>query len=58
MKYLIKSFLEFNGVKFDENTQKGGFLKKGKDEIVAKFNKELLIEFDDKGRILEFKYEF
>ncbi len=57
-KIFIKSFLEFNGVKFDENTQKGGFLKKGKDEIVAKFDKELLIEFDDKGRILEFKYEF
>ena len=57
-KIFIKSFLEFNGVKFDENTHKGGFLKKGKDEIVAKFDKELLIEFDDKGRILEFKYEF
>ena len=57
-KIFIKSFLEFNGVKFDENTQKGGFLKKGKDEIVAKFDKELLIKFDDKGRISEFKYEF
>ena len=57
-KIFIKSFLEFNGVKFDENTQKGVFLKKGKDEIVAKFEKELLIEFDDKGRISGFKYEF
>ena len=51
-KIFIKSFLEFNGVKFDENVEKGGFFKKGKDEIVAKFDKELLIKFDDKGRIL------
>ena len=51
-KIFIKSFLEFNGVKFDENVEKGGFFKKAKDEIVAKFDKELLIKFDDKGRIL------
>ena len=57
-KIFIKSFLEFNGVKFDENVEKGGFFKKAKDEIVAKFDKELLIKFDDKGRISEFKYEF
>ena len=57
-KIFIKSFLEFNGVKFDENVEKGGFFKKAKDEIVAKFDKELLIKFDDKGRILGFKYEF
>ena len=57
-KIFIKSFLEFNGVKFDENVEKGGFFKKGKDEIVAKFDKELLIKFDDKGRISGFKYEF
>ena len=57
-KIFIKSFLEFNGVKFDENVEKGGFFKKAKDEIVAKFDKELLIKFDDKGRISGFKYEF
>ena len=57
-KIFIKSFLEFNGVKFDENIEKGGFFKKAKDEIVAKFDKELLIKFDDKGRISGFKYEF
>ena len=51
-KIFIKSFLEFNGAKFDENVEKGGFFKKAKDEIVAKFDKELLIKFDDKGRIL------
>jgi len=37
---------------------RGGFFKKAKDEIVAKFEKELLIKFDDKGRIAGFKYEF
>ncbi|EMG30064.1 DUF6882 domain-containing protein [Campylobacter showae] len=57
-KIFIKSFLEFNGVKFDENVEKGGLFKKAKDEIVAKFDKELLIKFDDKGRISGFKYEF
>ncbi|MGP1532641.1 MAG: hypothetical protein ACTTJF_01090 [Campylobacter sp.] len=57
-KIFIKSFLEFNGVKFDENVEKGGLFKKAKDEIVAKFDKELLIKFDDKGRIVGFKYEF
>ena len=57
-KIFIKSFLEFNGVKFDEKIEKGGFFKKAKDEIVAKFEKELLIKFDDKGRIAGFKYEF
>ena len=57
-KIFIKSFLEFNGVKFDGNVEKGGFFKKAKDEIVAKFDKELLIKFDDKGRISGFKYEF
>ncbi len=57
-KIFIKSFLEFNEVKFDENIEKGGFFKKAKDEIVAKFDKELLIKFDDKGRISGFKYEF
>ena len=57
-KIFIKSFLEFNGVKFDEKIEKGRFFKKAKDEIVAKFEKELLIKFDDKGRIAGFKYEF
>lgn len=57
-KIFIKSFLEFNGVKFDENVEKSGLFKKSKDEIVAKFDKELLIKFDDKGTISGFKYEF
>ena len=39
-------------------SKRADFFKKGKDEIVAKFDKELLIKFDDKGRILGFKYEF
>jgi phenylalanyl-tRNA synthetase, alpha subunit len=50
--YARYSYFKCAPIKFDENVEKGGFFKKAKDEIVAKFDKELLIKFDDKGRIL------